>query len=99
MRYQKASVAQLKAGLSHYLEQARAGYTIEVTSHRRVVARVVGIPDLTNSGLPAELADMVAQGMLTPGDGKPVLRGLPKPLKLSAGPSVAELVIEGRGAR
>jgi antitoxin (DNA-binding transcriptional repressor) of toxin-antitoxin stability system len=94
MKTETASVAQLKSALSKYLAKARAGQIIEVTSHRKVVARVTGIPDT----LPDGLARMVAHGRLTPGNGMPLQFG---PLiKLSdGGPLPSEIILEDRGPR
>lgn len=89
------SVAQLKARLSHYLAKARAGQTIEVTAHRKPVARITGVPA---QGVEGGLARLVAEGRLTPGDGQPLQLAPPVRLTPDA-PSVSEIVLEDRGPR
>ncbi len=83
------SVRELKSHLSMYLSQAQAGQTIEVTSHRKVVARIIGVPETPSQG-PARL---VASGAATWSGGKPV--GASVQLK-SIGKTVSSLVLEGR---
>jgi antitoxin (DNA-binding transcriptional repressor) of toxin-antitoxin stability system len=100
MPTETASVAQLKAGLSSYLAKARNGITIEVTSHRKVIAQVTGAANERMAGLPATLAPLVLAGRLTPGNGTALLNGLPPPVRLAAGsPDVSEMVLQDRGAR
>lgn len=84
------SVREFKANLSRFLAEARAGRTLEITSHRKVVARVVGVPDDAEDGL----ARMVAAGEATWAGGKP---GGERIRLSSGGTSVSELVIEDRG--
>ena len=50
------SIRELKAQLSHYLAQARAGQVIRVTSHRKEIARIIGVPDTRHEGLDCLLA-------------------------------------------
>ena len=40
----KVAIYQLKASLSKLLAQAQSGEVIEVTSHQKPIARIVGIP-------------------------------------------------------
>ena len=54
----QVSIRELKAHLSRYLAQARQGTTLEITSLRRVVARVTGVPE---SVTPA-LGELIAKG-------------------------------------
>ncbi|MEP7058971.1 MAG: type II toxin-antitoxin system prevent-host-death family antitoxin [Caldimonas sp.] len=81
----------LKAGLSRYIAQAREGQAIEVTSHDKPVALIVGIPSASPSGVKRLLASGAAQWS----GGKPT----PKPaIKLGAsGKAVSEMVLEDRG--
>ena len=100
MKIETASVAQLKSGLSAYLAKVRSGTTIAITSHRKVIARVVGVAPELSLGLPPELAQMVADGKLTPGNGTPLTLDLPAPVQLSGdGPSVSETALQDRGPR
>lgn len=94
MPTETTSIANLKARLSHFLAKVRAGHAIEVTAHRKPVARIVGIP------VPAEggLAGLIAEGRVSPGDGQPLQ--LAPPVRLSPeGPLVSDLVLEDRGPR
>lgn len=94
MSTETVSVAELKAHLSAYLTKARAGRAIQVTSHRRPVACITGVPEQA----PAGLARLIARGQVTPGDGQPLR--LKPPIRLSAdGPLVSDLVLEDRGPR
>ena len=44
------AVRELKASLSRVLLRAQAGEVIEVTSHNRPIARIVGIPPPVGDG-------------------------------------------------
>lgn len=81
----------LKAGLSRYVAQARAGKVIEVTSHDKPVVRIVGIPSSDNAGIGRLLLTGAAQW----GGGKPALHAAVK-LK-GSGKTVSEMVREDRG--
>lgn len=81
----------LKAGLSRYVAQARAGKVIEVTSHDKPVVRIVGIPSSDNSGIGRLLVSGAAQW----GGGKPALHSAVK-LK-GGGKTLSEMVLEDRG--
>ncbi|MEX2489201.1 MAG: type II toxin-antitoxin system prevent-host-death family antitoxin [Pseudomonadales bacterium] len=50
------SIRELKAHLSRYLAEARAGKVILVTSHRKEIARITGVPDTQDDGLARLLA-------------------------------------------
>lgn len=87
----KIAMHQLKAGLSRYVSQARAGAVIEITSHDKPVARLVGVPDGGASGL----AKLLGSGAAQWGGGKPAWR---RPVQLPAhARSMSEMVIEDRG--
>lgn len=70
MGVQRVSVRDFKARLSHYLSQAQAGEVLEITSRRRVVARVLGAPNVPEGADPA-LARAIASGAIAWGGGKP----------------------------
>lgn len=57
----QVSIRELKAHLSRYLAQARQGTSLEITSHRRVVARVTGVPEPAMPVLGALIARGAAQ--------------------------------------
>lgn len=84
-------IRDLKAGLSHYLAQAQAGMVVEVTSHRKPVARIVGVPAKAGAGLSA----MTAGGAVSWNGKKPRFTA---PLVLSADAKpVSEMMLEDRG--
>lgn len=81
---------QFKARLSHYLASLREGRTLAITSHRKVIARVSGVPPVESEGL----ARLLANGEATWNGGKPTGADL----RLSSGgPEVSQLVLEQRG--
>ena len=84
------SIRELKAHLSRYLAEARAGKVIRVTSHRREIAQITGVPDLRDDGL----ASLMAAGEAHWQGGKPAGARI----RLSEqGPALSELVVQGRG--
>ncbi|MEQ1438916.1 type II toxin-antitoxin system prevent-host-death family antitoxin [Fontimonas sp. SYSU GA230001] len=95
MDAKQVPIHELKARLSHYLAEARRGRPVEITSHRRVVARLVGVPEATGTGsLDEAVARLIAEGKATWSGGKP--KGAA--LRLSpGGPSLSDIVIEDRG--
>lgn len=86
----QVSIRELKAHLSRYLAQARQGIALEITSHRRVVARVTGVPD---TGSPA-LGELIAKGAAQWDGNKP--QGAHIALS-KGGTPVSHLVLEDRG--
>jgi len=85
------AIRELKSSLSRVLAAAQGGEVIEVTSHRKPVARIVGIPPQADDGLRRLMAD----GALTWRGGKPKLVA---PVALpAAGASVSQMVLEDRG--
>jgi len=86
----RLQVRDFKARLSHYLRRARAGQTIEITSHRKVIARVTGVPSTESEGI----ARLVASGAAQWGGGKP--RGAEIRLT-EVGLRVSDLVLQDRG--
>lgn len=86
----QVSIRELKAHLSRYLTQARQGTPLEITSHRRVVARVTGVPE---SG-PPTLGDLIARGAAQWDGNKP--QGAHIALSQGGNP-VSRIVAEDRG--
>ena len=83
-----------KAHLSEYLSQIQAGEFIEITSHKRVVARVIGVHHASD-GLSTAMQEMVYQGKITLGNGAKPIGAL---IKLTGnGPTIAQTVIDDRG--
>lgn len=87
----RVAIHQLKAGLSRYVARARAGEVIEVTSHDKPVARIVGIPPADHAGVARLLAGGAAQWR----GGKPALQ--PAVALAGGGKAVSEMLIEDRG--
>lgn len=86
----QVSIRELKAHLSSYLAQARQGVALEITSHRRVVARVTGVPESASPVLGA----LIARGGAQWGGGKP--QGAH--IALTPGGSlVSRMVLDDRG--
>lgn len=84
------AVRELKASLSRALALAQAGETIEITSHKKLVARLVGIPADEDSGL----ARLAAAGGVALGQGKPALAS---PVTLPGGHMpLSSMVLEDR---
>jgi len=86
----QVSIRELKAHLSRYLAQARQGTALEITSHRRVVARVTGVPEPSTPAL----AELIARGAAQWDGGKP--QGAHITLS-HGGISVSRIVLEDRG--
>ena len=85
------AVRELKASLARVLLRAQKGELIEVTSHNKPIARIVGIPPDAEDGLRA----LIAAGTLSWSGGKPRLM---PPLDLvGGGMPVSRMVIEDRG--
>jgi prevent-host-death family protein len=86
----QVSIRELKAHLSQYLKRAEAGQSREVTSHRKPVARIVGVAATSDTGL----ARLLASGAATWSGGKPGDASLRLSTK---GAPVSEIVLEDRG--
>lgn len=89
----RVAIRELKSRLSHILAQAQAqrGEVVEVTSHNKPIARILGIPAHADTGL----RTLAADGGLAWRGSKPDLAP-PLPLRGSAR-LVSALVLEGRG--
>ncbi|MDP2694535.1 MAG: type II toxin-antitoxin system prevent-host-death family antitoxin [Gallionella sp.] len=84
------SMQEFKSHLSQYVGQAQSGELIELTSHRKVVARIVGVPPADSAGV----ARLLAAGAASWQGGKPAGAAL----ELQAvGKPVSALVLEDRG--
>jgi len=84
------AIRELKAGLSRILSRAQEGEIIEVTSHNKSIARIIGIPPQAGAGL----RGMIASGGLCWNGGKPRLT---PPLAVAAGGTpVSRMVSEDR---
>lgn len=86
----KVAVHQLKASLSKLLARAQSGEIIEVTSHQRPIARIVGIPKSTEE----PLNSMILNGSLSWNGQKPALE--PPIQLLDSGKLLSSLIQEDR---
>ncbi len=87
----QVAIRELKSKLSRLLGLAQAGEVIEVTSHNKPIARIVGIPPVVGAGLRGS----ISCGALSWTGGKPRFE---PPLSLPAqGTPVSQLVLEDRG--
>lgn len=85
------AVRKLKSSLSQVLSLAQSGEVIQVTSHNKPIARIVGIPKQSDEGL----RRLMAAGKLSWRGGKPLF--LP-PVELATdGKSVSRMLLEDRG--
>lgn len=86
----RVAIRELKANLSRVLSRAREGEVIEVTSHNKSIARIVGIPSPAGEGM----GRLIVGGALCWSGGKPRLK---VPLELAAGGTpVSQMVLEDR---
>lgn len=86
----QVSIRELKAHLSRYLVQAQKGQQLDITSHRKVVAHIIGVPATEGTGVERLIATGSAQWV----GGKPAgaaIRLFP------VGRSVSEMVLDERG--
>ncbi len=85
------AIRELKATLSRVLSLAQSGEVIEVTSHRKPIARIVGVPEMAGSGLQA----LIASGAVSwSGGKKPTFT--PVRLKTSSSKSLSQMILEDR---
>lgn len=86
----KVSTQEFKANLAQYVRQAQAGEIIELTSHRRVVAHLTGVPATVDPAV----TRLVSVGAASWKGGKPKGANL---VTRSGGKSLSAIVIEDRG--
>lgn len=89
-----ASVSKLKAHLSAYLEQVKAGEEIVVTDRGKPVARVVPIKVETDEE--ARIERLIREGVLRPGRGGSILETLKNRTRVTCKASVVEALLEER---
>jgi prevent-host-death family protein len=91
----KAGVAQLKAGLSRYLERVKAGHEVVVTDRGQPVARIVPIGTAALQG--SRRARLVREGTLIPGRGRVRASLLRRPAgSATSGRAVLDALLEDR---
>lgn len=85
----KIPIHEFKSHLSHYIGKAQSGELLELTSHRKVVAKVTGVPKADDT-----LAGFVASGAASWVGGKP--SGASLSLQ-NQGKTLSNIVMEDRG--
>ena len=90
----QVSVRDLKTHLSEWLARAQAGEVVEVTSHRKPIARITAVKP-ANSGITSPLQKAIDAGLISWNGEKP---NLPPPVKLRGQRKLlSDIVIEDRG--
>ena len=90
----QVSVRDLKTHLSEWLARAQSGEVVEVTSHRKPIARITAIKPAA-SAITNQLQKSIDAGVISWNGQKPIL---PPPVKLRGqGKLVSEIVLEDRG--
>jgi len=90
----QVSVRDLKTHLSTWLARAQAGEVVEVTSHRKPIARITAVKS-PEQGSADPLQAAIEAGVVSWNGQKPVF---PPPIKLKGqGKLISEIVIEDRG--
>ncbi len=87
----QVAIRELKASFSRVLALARSGEMVEITSHRKPVARIVGIAPSAKTGL----ARLLAEGAAAWNGSKPAL--VTAIVLSGKTPSVSQIVLEDRG--
>ncbi len=88
----EVGIKELRDGLSRYIEEVReTGQQVIVTDRGKPVVKLVPLESWDERH-----ARMVASGAITPAS-KPPLRPVPRPtIKLTPGPTAAEIVVQMR---
>ena len=84
-------IRELKSRLSSVLARAQQGEVIEVTSHNKLVARIIGIPSLPTP----IFGDMLRDGSVSWNGSKPALQN-ELPALSTQGKSISSMVLEDR---
>ena len=87
----QVAIRELKSGLSRVLALAQGGEVIEVTSHNKPIARIVGIAPQADEGL----RRLMASGALSWNGRQPMFA--PALPLLQGGKSLGQMVLEDRG--
>ena len=90
----QVSVRDLKTHLSEWLARAQAGEVVEVTSHRKPIARITAVKP-AESAITSPLQKAIDAGLISWNGEKP---NLPPPVKLRGQRKLlSDIVIEDRG--
>lgn len=85
------AIRELKSSLSRVLALAQSGEVIEVTSHSKPIARIVGIPPQADE----RLRRLLASGALSWNGSKPSFA--PAQVLAPGGKPLGQMVLEDRG--
>ncbi len=85
------AIRELKSSLSRVLALAQGGEVIEVTSHSKPIARIIGIPPQADEGL----RHLMASGILSWNGSKPTFA--PTRALAPGGTPIGQMVLEDRG--
>jgi prevent-host-death family protein len=88
----RIAIAEFKSHFAKYIRQVQSGDAIEVTSHRKVVARLQGVGQIDGTAA----SRLVAAGVATWQGGKPVGASLQLQPSEARGASLSALVLEDR---
>ena len=89
----QVSVRDLKSHLSEWLGRVQAGEELEVTSHRKPIARITAVKP-ADSGISSPMQKAIDAGVITWNGQKP---NLPPPVKLRGQTKLlSDIVIEDR---
>ena len=90
----QVSVRDLKTHLSEWLARAQSGEVVEVTSHRKPIARITAVKS-AESAITSPLQKAIDAGLISWNGEKP---NLPPPVKLRGQAKLlSDIVIEDRG--
>jgi prevent-host-death family protein len=90
----QVSVRDLKTHLSAWLGRVQAGEVVEVTSHRKPIARITAVKPVASVSTDP-LQQAIAAGVISWNGQNPEI---PSPVKLNdGGPLMSDIVIEDRG--
>ena len=92
----RVAIAEFKSHFAKYIREAQSGGVVEVTSHRKIVARLQGVasPDVSADSTTA--SRLVAAGLATWQGGKPVGASLRLQESQAGSATVSALVLEDR---
>ena len=93
-----ASISEAKNRLSAYIDRVRRGETVLITDRGTPVARLAPLAAGTPEWDASRLAELERKGILRRAL-KPPLKRLPPPIRLPAGASVLELLLDERRHR
>ncbi len=91
----QVAMRQFKASVSNYVARAQQGQSIEITSHKRPVARLVGLPTLKGKSLKDDSTlALMNHPAISWGGGKPAN---PVPVTISVqGMALSDMAMQDR---